>query len=859
MMNEQIKKEARELYSKKEYIPALSHVLTLNEDDAVNFLTDKDLQKEWFQNYNFCNKIADDESLMRKLLCTHRADEILYKNFTKCWSADSKKNPKPFQLAVLKLSPELFVDRVRVTQSFLKNDWYANSEELSILSNCSTHRDVWKHISDNEKKLWNNVEESLMKFLGSEMQLHEVLIEITIAIEIAFYNDRNNVNSHYLGRLYSMLIQMIFSKLPKGVEIHTPNPEGIKDAFLKRINSSQSVLCELSELMTATRNWLSFIETRVDPYCFDPKLTPKDNGGLISFDRSSSDYYKWELDGKRYDINKVDYLSDARDIFSNQLKNGDFLFPDESTQADIDYEWRCQTQTHALYKFMNDLNLSKFPAANNLNSERIFQPLISASNMMRSVIENLFYGNEDILNWFEAYRKMYKQAPDYVGIDNLPFSFIKPREFYDIFDAQSKIEKDVNTKITSLCKPISYKPEKGKEIDRFNLKYDVFKKPFLKLGEFIFCPIHFLANNDWFYSISQNALELLDQPFNNKVRKETAIGMEKILKEHFRKLHFEVNIFDGHEFGEGEGDVDLEVSDGKDTILIQLKRTKMRLNLKDAYSEYINTDRKASRQINRVESYFNNRSGKKHKWIVTNSYENVYTEIDSCLKVNYFDLITILKSYTYLKGFSIQDLVNRITSDSQIKDILDYKAILEPQKLDWFTFKGLIDSGKFKQHFPHQNELEIYRSVDIPLSIVDPINYRVTNFALSTDAIKVLQKYNKALDADRNGDHVLAVKLLRECYHDTPDDLDVLGALANVLANMAEYEKAYEYFEKALKISTNDLFILRNYFLVLIEGKNNSKAIQVMKKLQKEYWYVDLRLLKPIGEMPFDKIYQELN
>ncbi|WP_421918872.1 tetratricopeptide repeat protein [Marinifilum sp.] len=858
MMNKQIKEEARDLYSKKEYISALSHLLTLNADDAVKFLTDNSAENEWFQNYKFCNKLAQDESLMRKLLCMDRADEVLYENFINCWNVESKLNPKPFQLAVLKFSPELFVNAVRVSQAFLKNDWYANSKEISLPSNWDTHKKVWKHISDNEMKFWNGVEDSLMKLLGSEMQLNEVLIEITIAIEVSFYNDRGKVNSHNLGRLYSVLVQLIFSKLPKGIEIPLPKPVKIKEAFIARVNSSKSILPDLNNLIVAVRNWLNYIETRVEPYCFDPKITPKDNAGLISFNRESSDYYKWELDGKRYEINKLDYLLDAEEIFSNQLKNGVFSFPNEATQADIDYEWRCQTQTHALYNFMNDLNLSKFPAANNLNSVRIFQPLISSSNMMKSVIENHLYGNKDTLNWFEAYKEMYKQVPDYAEIDNLPFLFIKPKEFYDTFDAQSKIEKDYNTRVKSLYKPISFKPQIGKEIDRFNLKYDVFKKPFLKLGEFIFCPIHFLANNDWFYSISQNALELLGEPFNDKVRKDTATRMEERLRDYFTELGFKVNIFEGHEFGEGLGDVDLEVHDGTHTILIQLKRTKMRLNLRDAYTEYINTDRKASRQINRVENYFNSRSGVKYKWIVTNSYENVYTEIDSCLKVNYFDLITILKSFTYLKGFSIKDLVDRITSDSQISDVLDYKAILEPQKLDWFTFKDLIASGKFKRLFPCRSELEIYRSYDIPLDIVDPINYRETKFAFSQKGIDVVQKYNKAVDADKKGDTKLAAKLLCECQKETPDDIDVLGALANVLVNMGEYEKAYEYFEKALEISPKDLFVLRNYFLALTEDKKSSKVIQVMKKLQKEYWYVDLRLLKPIGDMPFEKIYQEL-
>jgi len=50
------------------------------------------------------------------------------------------------------------------------------------------------------------------------------------------------------------------------------------------------------------------------------------------------------LDGKRYEVNRIDFLIEAENLFHNQVKSGEFTFKPDSNQADIEYESICQVQ-----------------------------------------------------------------------------------------------------------------------------------------------------------------------------------------------------------------------------------------------------------------------------------------------------------------------------------------------------------------------------------------------------------------------------------------------------------------------------------------------------------------------------------
>jgi hypothetical protein len=62
----------------------------------------------------------------------------------------------------------------------------------------------------------------------------------------------------------------------------------------------------------------------------------------------------------------------------------------------------------------------------------------------------------------------------------------------------------------------------GDYFDRFNIRYDVFFKPFLKIGNYLFTPVIFLASNFVFFNVAQLGLRQSTARFNRaKTNRET--------------------------------------------------------------------------------------------------------------------------------------------------------------------------------------------------------------------------------------------------------------------------------------------------------------------------------------------------
>lgn len=824
---QKIKKEARKLYSEKKYDLALNTILELDIKIVESFLIKESRNNQWFNNIQFCSNLAKNESLFKRFLTFSRVDELLHEHFKCKWNVSDTITPITFQLKIAKQSPELLVRMIRVSQIFLKNDWYTkNSFESKYVKN---HQLVWKPLCKQEDVLWNKVSNCLDECIDI-YDASEILVNMVYIIEQEFTKTPNAIE--FLSQIYNTFVSLL-SKLPKE---YTFKKSQIKNTLKnkKQINSGVFSLYE------AIFNWKAFINTHLDPYCYDLKIETSNQSGIISYNRSSKDYYKWELDGKRYEINRLDYQSDAIQNINNNYSD----LSEKLSNNDIekDYELNCQRDYLALDKYLSDFKLSKFPGGNNLDSSRFYQPLISASNYYKMVYKRFHFEHERSNKFLSTYKELDKNYLQLFEKENFPIIFSSVEDFYNRYDAESKKTTNLKTKNETLSNPFSYTLRTGDWLDRFNINYNVFKKPFLKIDNYIFTPALFLANQDWFYSFTQNTLERLQRKNYIKFRKESSTKMEYDLKDLLKKAGFSAEVFEGHEFSNSEGDVDIKVTDGKDVILIQLKRTKLRLTLKEAYFEHITTDKKASRQINNVEEYFTNTKGKIFKWIVTTSYEDAYTTIHNCLKVNYFDLLEVLKSFEFLENTSIDNLNERIASDSQIKDIMQFKAVSNPEKLDPITYKEYKEQGIFELLEPFRPQYKIYDTIDIPLPLVDPIIYREVKFGGSKKNTDI-QLYDKALEFYKNGEYLQSTQFLEKYLKNYPNDFNALGYLANVLADMKLFDESLDYFRKALSIVPNDLFLTRNYILTLFEARKTKEAFALIEKFKQEYWFVDLQIL----------------
>lgn len=864
MKQTELIKKAAKLYAENQFALALSTILYLEEDDAVNYL---DKKCNWFSNPSFCNGLAQNEIVTKKLLSLKRVDEVLYKHFNAELNFKYKNQFLPFQQKVAQLSPDAFVKTLRVTQAFLKSSWRNEYLNFQFPKSLSTHQKVWKHLQQNDSKIWQEVEESAIKLLSSNQQLEAILIDVVIAIELAHCSNRNHTYSEHLGGIYSMFFPLLLSKIPKEQNLAFPSQQEVSDIFLCKIKTKQPVSMEVDALLKAIGNWIQFKQQHIDPYCYDLEITPQENNGLINYNRNAKEHYKWVLDGKRYEVNRIDFLVEAENSFHRQVESGDFTFKHDSNDADIEFETKCQVQLRALGFFMDEMVLDKFPSGNGLDTLRFYQPLIAASNMYEWFYDNRLHCELPKADqWFDAFSKMFAKKPKHMGLDNYPFLYLTPKELYDVHDAQTKIAAD-NIKPDVLCNPFCYVAKSGSNFDRFNLHYDVFRKPFLKFDNFIFCPAHFFAKNDWLYTVGIRALEILDNPNYRKIRKETALKMEVNLAQCFKDAGFNAAALDEEIFGNVERDVDIHVTDGVDTILIQLKRTKLRMNLKDTYYESIHVDRKAARQLNKAIPFLLKEKpefmkGTVHKWIVTTSCENVLTDIDDCQKVNHSDLILLLKFMAKSENNpTIQSLTEQIESDFNIRKVIDLKKILQPKEYDIYSLFQYRD--QIKKLNNNTTGTDIYRlkylTIDLPLPVDETSRYRELRFADNENSSQCIIDYNNAMDADNNDNKELAKKLFEKCLQQWPNDFDTIGALANIYADLGEFQDAFKLFKQALEISPNDPFINRNYAIALNQSGNIEASKTLTNNLTCQYWFIDLQIFAKITELPNDLVSHVFN
>ncbi len=807
-----LRNQANQYFSNKEYCLAFETILGLEQDDAVRILK----SIEWFNNPDFCYSISQNPPLLNNLLSIQRVDEILYSHFNQCLYCTDTSKFKEFHRQIAICNPIIFIKLVRVTQAFLKSPWCKFYFSLELPVRLQPHQKIWEFIHQREMELWRDVETGLTNLVESKITIDAVLVEFVIAIELAYCKNRSTEHIQHLSRVYNVFLPFyLFEYKSKGKWV-VPSQQNLVAAFLRRLDSKGNVAPEVDLLMGSIQRWVQFTESFINPYCFDLRIEPFECSGAIGYHQDPMDYYRWKLDGRRYDINRFDFELEGQFQFDTDLKKG--LFPINPTwkESNFNYQTKCHIQTRAVECFLHELALDRFPDKTGLDSIRFYHPLVAASNMFKWFHDRIDIQRPIGEEWFHITKEEYKRKPNHLGIDNVPFLYLTSKQLYDAHNGQSVLIGDNKRSADELCQPFTFQVSKS-PINRFELLYDVYKKPFFKLDEYLFCPVLFFANNDWFYSFAQTALERLDNEQNSQLRKSTAQSMERRLADAFEACGFESKVYRESEFTNKEMDVDVHISDGQETILLQLKRTKFRLSIKDTYFERINVDNKASRQLNKAHRYLDDKKDiavynkKVHKWIVTTSYENLLSKTDDCLKVNYSDLLLLATYFKENKIDSIRQIVDFVESDFKVKN-----AILNP----------------------------IYNlsMIDLPLSLDYPSVYLNRILAIDHEANRDHQLFNQAIDAVQRGDRKQAEQLLKECIKEQPNDFEAICELANVLSDNGKHEEAVRFFKKAMVLVPNDPYLIRNFCIALKAANMEELAFALVNKLMEDYWFVDLEL-----------------
>lgn len=817
-MEQTIKTRAKELFSEKNYSKAIDTLKEIGVDGFIGFalkVNKKEEKDNWFRNSDFCLALTNKGDFFSKVFNSKKNDELLFDYFNFAGYSPG------FEKKLAEELPEQFVKAVQVSHSFLDSERIKLYSELQLPENLKIHLDIWKHLQKMDNEIWKNVEENLSQLGDTQgIELKDILIEALIWLEEKRFHSTSQKDLQHLSSVYNTFIPLIQYYFSQKVDFRISLVEDFKESFFERLKN-KSIDRSINFLLENISEWIRFRDSILFPYCYDSTITPTRVNGITHFNRSPKSYYKWELDGCRYGLNRFFYFLKGAENVDCSIENNKITLPKGRQINDEGINYQLAIQNCQTGMFLSDLKITNFVfSGNKIPSQYLYIPLLAyTKNRNIRYEQGLEEQRKRSNNWKEAFLKLYLES-EFKKIENYPFILLSEKDYIEMNNnAIKELPKNSSQDVVNL---FSYSFKQRKMFDRFNKNYDVWIKPFLKIGKYLFCPTMFLANNDWFYAFAQAGLDNLAKSHARGERKTSATEMEKFIGQLFKSKNWDVKVFNDKEAGEVDGDVDIAINDGNTSLLIQLKRTKFRLDLKETYFEYINTDKKASKQLNDAEKWLSSKNellklkANTYKWILTTSFENVLSDVSGCLKVNYFDIIQAL-------------------DNAQIKKLEDFIDYCEEDK-------GLQNWMSTLQNPKTPNELKYgIRESGLPLTLAEPKAYNQPLIADDNYCKEYYNKYKKALELAQKANKDKAIKVLETCASENPGDYEVWGTLANYYADVKKFSKSFECFEKAVEIIPDDPYILRNYALALAESVEVKESNKLFEKLHKEYWFLNLR------------------
>lgn len=567
---------------------------------------------------------------------------------------------------LVKYYPGEFVKAIKRNRSFLNEDFlkrlclftYSWPEDIY-----SVDLLAWNDLQKSHIALQNEIGTCWHSIKGLKLEI--ILSGIIHWIEVRFYQENYDLRKEELTWVYNYAMSYIFAKVDQ--DSFETEEEFIR-TFLNTIKSSDNIL--VGKFLEKIEEWLKFETTYLSSYCFDDNFKPLIKEGILDFDFESQEVYNyWKEESERYQVNEKRYLDDALQIYNYQNERGELNIPSGDSEITKDINHLLYIYNIQADLFLGDLHIRNLKfGTRSVQASNIMVGLKSyAANRKWRYVDPMNRFSKAGYSWGQSLNETIQLAlKDKVSNPAFPFMYISKDDLTAIY--QNAIPELTKQEIDDLINHFSYVLKPGAKFDPFRYGYSVMLTPFIRIGDFLFTSTSFFASNNWFYSFGQRALILYANKYHKKEQTETAAEMEKDLGKLFEEHDWHVKVCSNSEANAIDGDIDLFINDSETQILIQLKRTKFKINLASNYKDSFETDLKAAGQLNEAVKSLLPDGGimpNHQKWMVTTSFEGIFTEIDDCLKVNYFDLLWALRNKKYN---SLKELKTYIESDGPFKD-----------------------------------------------------------------------------------------------------------------------------------------------------------------------------------------------
>lgn len=818
MTDVEVKNEAKRNYLKRDYLTSFEVLNQLPTDDLLQYAQghDRDSNK-WLTDPLsgdvFWSKFLLRPDIFSKFFESDKAHHLLHLYFT-----ELKKTHQDLLQQLALSHPELLVNSIRLSSAFL-NDRHFNSFGFfknSESSYLQLHYNVFESFRRLEASLWSRVEEWSESMSG--YVLNTALFETTLWLESKYFEAKFNLNSlHHLSSVYNTFIEWFSFKRKSKLNAFIKNfsEKSLDEKFYDLFDAEGRRKFEnitgkpIFGLLNDISNWVDFKESILSSYCHDLNYSPHLSTVGLELRSDPESYYKWKLNGERYFLTHFYYVLQSTLFVEEGIENGVITIPRKESPYDYAVNKELCVNNYATAFFLEDLCIETFNyKKREIPVSGVFRPLQALSANRTSRIEALKQQHfEKSKSWYDMYQLVLLDSA-FDRRRREPFWCPTTKEFIQQTRAVFGTYPYGEGELEAIIEMESYDLGIPKDIfDRFNIRYNVFFKPFLNIGDSLFSPIVFLANNFVFYNIAQ--LGLRQTGNRGKTKKETS-NLEQHLTEIFERETWKVTRIKDEQSNLFEGDVDLIIDDGVELLFIQLKRTYFRLNLKDAYLEEEIIDKHAAEQLNEADANLHTnkflqettgiqngfRNKKVTKWIVSTSLEACGSVIKGCNKVNYFELIAMLKLNPTIK---LSEFISMFEDNRHLK-----KLGLVTEVFSTEAYKRVLD---------------------------------ITNKEL----MHLLNKfYQEGTTHIANGESVKAQISFSECVKLYPEDSRCWHQLANAYADSRNYTKAFNTFDKALEISPKDPMIWLDKANCLWENLQNREALIEFLKIFKVYRLLQL-------------------
>ncbi|MFD1014407.1 tetratricopeptide repeat protein [Winogradskyella rapida] len=815
----QIKEAALKAFNNQDYPKAFNILWELGVDGFLEYSQRNDrrtkkfnwLSKNWkrksHKGYSyFWNTFVLKENVFTACFSSKRPVELLHNYFSK-----TDVFNELLEIKLAKEYPSIFIEAIRKNEVFFREDRidFLLKDDL-LKEEYQIHQDVWESFQIEELHLWKEIEAILLDIEKHPLE-HILFFTIEYFETNNFETNFDIVNQSTLAGVYSFFIDLILRN--SNIKQEGLSSEQFEMDFVKSVYESEYI--QLKKLVFKCLNYIKkrqvFNSRFFQPYCFNSKFQPRYIYESLHFYESPESYYQWNVDEIRYKVSELVYSKKGSDIVEKQIENAAVIHSRRREDYLDNKTLACNLQ--ALIEVLRDLKLTHFYLKEDNKSvkvevEKIIKPLyVYAFNRYTryyKVLKSIKASNSlKTNNWQIANLHLVVNNQE---SSQFPFIYSSEEEYLDLnTKADQEFKREIGLQVLN---QFGFKRLRLKRFDRFNVRYSVIDTPFVILDNYIFCPILFFIN---FSSQNVYVNSLLKN--NNR---DTAIQIEDVLNNLLVKHKFNVKHPTKKEVDLVDGDSDLILFDNDNVLLIQVKRTNLRLDYKAQYNELINTDLKAANQLNNAEKYFSNENSifkignrKVTKWIVSNSFEKVNTTINDCLKVNYLDIVSFLSNTEGMTFKTLPNFISFFNTDTYFTKIA----------------KPLIDN------------VDAYKEI-FSLTKMNARNFLWKDFD-SFKAKKYSHYYKKGIELNRKGEHNNGIKALNECLKLEKEDVEVHGAIANMYADIGNYEKAFFHFNKALEIISNNPFVLRNYAIALRESGDESFK-EVYSQITNKYPFLNM-------------------